>query len=273
MLPPAGQCYNSNQINLVMNSVIRQHKNIRHAIREYRPLVKCSLGDLSLYGLVDTGNSTMNAISSQLAKLLFGNDLSLALEHISTKIGTAKKGVNLKVLGRCKEPLNFQFNGVSRIFKTRPIVIEGLNTALNISGPFLHHNRIDHLISKNAIRVDSKLVPLTRPDLLPKNAIYYTAELPEVSTPAPPPLINRTSVPISKANSSPTPMQIAEIEDIKDQYRSYLLNDQNIPPWSVTYVRIRLSPTPKTTLTGVLEVSTDFMSRTECHPAIRAFSI
>ena len=129
--------------------------------REYAPYVTCTLNGITVHALIDSGNTSFNAINENLAQKLFGNNFRNKLQPVVNKsIGTAKKGISLDVLGKVRQPLKLKLGHVAVTLKTYPIVIKGLNSAFNISGPFLARYGLDLLLSKQAIRVKGRLVPL-----------------------------------------------------------------------------------------------------------------
>ena len=108
---------------------------------------------------MDGGNTASNAISYDLFR-----KLGFSKEDITTDqfplLGTAKQGEKLDVLGVAKEPLILRMGGLDIEFKTRPLVIDGLAMAFNVSGPFMRENHIDHLCSENALLIRRKKIPL-----------------------------------------------------------------------------------------------------------------
>jgi hypothetical protein len=77
-------------------------------------------------------------------------------------VGTAKKGATLKVLGEVPRALWMHFTAVPRLppIRVRPAVVEGLAMECNISGPFMKGHSIDHLHTKDALRMKGTLIPL-----------------------------------------------------------------------------------------------------------------
>ena len=99
-----------------------------------------------------------------------------------TKLRTAKEGTQLQILGELSASVPLRFGGLPKAFPTRFVVIEGLTHDINISGPFLRANKIDQLHSKDALRIDGHLVPLSVPRkrrLYPKeaSAVYVVGDV------------------------------------------------------------------------------------------------
>src|SRR5712671_2975038 len=128
----------------------------------FKPLCPIKINGTPVFALIDSGNVVVNAISEKFAKELFGQDYMTHIQPLRnyTHVGTAEKGAKMRVLGITKKTLPLRFGGVSMQFHTRPIVIQGLTTSINISGPFLAENGIDQLHSKGALRIKGKLVKL-----------------------------------------------------------------------------------------------------------------
>jgi hypothetical protein len=91
-------------------------------------------------------------------------------------IGTAKKGATLKVLGELPRALWMHFTSVPQVppIRVRPAVVEGLAMECNISGPFLKGHQIDHLHTKDSLRIKGTLIPLMASLALggPKRHVY-----------------------------------------------------------------------------------------------------
>ena len=68
-----------------------------------------------------------------------------------SSVGTAKKGAQLKVLGRLKRKVKMFFAGTNYYLETRPLVIENLTSEMNISMPFMKKNNIIQDHSKGCI--------------------------------------------------------------------------------------------------------------------------
>ena len=137
------------------------------------------IGTITCKALVDSGNLFRNVISKQF---LFTLGLTLAdlvpLDGPSS-VGTAKEGAGLKILGRLKRPIHLSLAGVDTKFKTRPVVLDGLSMAFNLSGPFLKKHNIDQIHSTNSLRVQGREVPLVA-NLIPQEvekteALAYVA--------------------------------------------------------------------------------------------------
>jgi hypothetical protein len=122
---------------------------------------------------VDSGNEWRTAISEEFAKAL--GYPRAKLRAISEKaVGTAKNGATIRILGEVPEPLRFHFEQGPSLgtFLMRPAVLESLSSPVNISGPFLHHHRIDQLHSRGALQVRGGLVPVHAAKQAPTCWVY-----------------------------------------------------------------------------------------------------
>ncbi len=113
--------------------------------------------------LVDSGNLWRTCISPDFLKELGGDKSQLQPLSVTT-LGTAKQGANLKVLGETKAPVKVRFGAQEQTFKVKPVVIEGLNMKMNLSGPFLKQHGIDQLHTRDCILVGGREVGLLRGD-------------------------------------------------------------------------------------------------------------
>ena len=109
--------------------------------------------------LVDSGNVWRNAISYDFFRRLGLTDSDL--KPINQKIvRTAHKEGELRVMGETRRPLRLQLGNLETRFTIRPVVLESLGMAINLSGPFLKKHNIDQIHSKNALRVQGQYIPL-----------------------------------------------------------------------------------------------------------------
>ena len=71
-------------------------------------------------------------------------------------VRTAKSGTSLNIIGTTKPPVTITFfdqNGKRIQFRTKFVVIKGLSMQINIAGPFLADNGIDHLHSRGLLKM------------------------------------------------------------------------------------------------------------------------
>jgi hypothetical protein len=120
-----------------------------NGLKNFRPFCPVKLNGVATYALVDSGNLVINAISDRFARRVFGAELDSNLIPVTAQIGTAKKGEDgiLDIMGMIRTPMTLRFGGTSITYKTRPIVIRGFNSDLNIARHFLAKHGIDQLHS------------------------------------------------------------------------------------------------------------------------------
>ena len=104
---------------------------------DYRCLLPIQLKDFKLVALLDTGNTWKSAISKELATKLGVVMDRLIPPEPGFRLATADQTADLKVLGQLPGPLIFRA-GEGR-YRVRPVVIEGLNGHMNLSGPWMAH--------------------------------------------------------------------------------------------------------------------------------------
>lgn len=124
---------------------------------EYSPFVAVDINGIQIVAMLDSGNTYANVISSSLCKRLGLTDEDLrATEH--QQIGTAKSGVNLRVLGQTKNSIPLRILGINHTFRIKPVIIKNLSMDLNICGPFLHKHGIDQLHAERCIEYKGQKV-------------------------------------------------------------------------------------------------------------------
>ncbi len=134
-----------------MSSAIDAEKNKER----FGSFVSTTLDCVPVQALIDSGNLWRCAISLDCASKL--GIQKQDLRPCPTKIiHTAKTGSSLSVLGELPRHLNLRFGSLEKVFKIRPVVIDGLSMLFNISGPFLQANGIDLINSKKCIRIKGK---------------------------------------------------------------------------------------------------------------------
>ena len=116
------------------------------------------INDTAVSALVDSGNTAGNCISLSFARKLGLKDDDI--ESIKDRIGTAKKGESLQVVGKTKQRMKIRFGGLNFSYKTRPFVIKHLTSNVNISLPFLEKHKIDQIHSTKCLKVKGKSVKM-----------------------------------------------------------------------------------------------------------------
>ncbi len=129
----------------------------------YGPYVTVRVNDYPCTAMVDSGNLWRTVLSKK-----FADRIGLTQDQLRpisvTHLGTAKEGAAMRVLGETKKPVTLRMGGVALSFRLRPLVVDGLSMDMNISGPFLQQQGIDHLHSQQCLSVKGKKVPLRAAD-------------------------------------------------------------------------------------------------------------
>ena len=126
--------------------------------KTYKNYAKTKLNGHSVAGYIDSGNTFNNVILIELfQKLGFHLDHLRPVKH---RVGTAHKNSKLSLIGQLKEKILLQFNGISKTFYIKPVVVKNLSMPFNISGPFLQKNEIDILHTQRCLRIGSEISKL-----------------------------------------------------------------------------------------------------------------
>ena len=128
------------------------------------------------HALVDSGNLWKDVISDKFAKVLgLGpKQLRPATQH---RVGTAKDGAELQVMGEVRTPIAMRIAQTGQLFRFRPAVIKGLSMDVNISQGWLAQHKWDHYHSTGHLRIggqDVRLVPHETAEARPAVAAAYT---------------------------------------------------------------------------------------------------
>jgi len=114
--------------------------------------VKFKLFKRDIYGLalVDTGNLVKGTlVSSEFWKTIGGK----MLEESNARVNTAEKGgKGLRVLGKGKR-IRFYLYGLDRRFEVEPIVIEGLNHAVNFGIEFFRQQEVSISCTEKEVKL------------------------------------------------------------------------------------------------------------------------
>ena len=154
------------------NAVIESDHN---SIKQYLP---CPVnGLLETSALIDSGNLYRSAISLTLFQKLGLSDSDL--RPSTRRVGTAKQGADLKVLGELTRNLSLSVGGLETKFKFRPVVIEGLTMPISLHSSFLRFHHWDQLHAKEALLIQGRQVPLVAHSVGPVD--YLSAVCPLTS--------------------------------------------------------------------------------------------
>ena len=126
---------------------------------EYKTFLPCTIEDTVTVGMCDTGNTFHSVISEDLASAVGVNLDDLRQVSGKETVGTASEGEELTVLGQVRKRLVMKLSANTRPIYIRPMVVQGLSMALNLSGPWMarHAMTID---PGRSLRYDGKKLPL-----------------------------------------------------------------------------------------------------------------
>ena len=256
------------RMNGLICSVTNNPDEVIKQLREfggYKPYCPVNLNGQNTSALVDSGNMVVNAISEKYATRIFGDKLSEHLRPFSTSIGTAKKGSkhNLDIIGVLNHPMKLRLGGLPRTFRTRPLVIRNFSSDMNISGPFMAKNGIDHLHSQGCLMVmGKKIMLMTRSQPRRIEALTISSEAEEVTTPHDSHRNHQQKEKVSKKGGESSQLSYA-----------YVAEDRIIPANSAIFLRMRIPDIEKRKVKpgeGLLHVGEKFMETSEAHPVICA---
>ena len=142
----------------IINNIAIQKSEKEAHYSVYAPV---KLNGVATNALIDSGNLVCNAVGLPFAKQILGvDDIKPYIEAVRCRIGTAEKGKSMRIVGIFKKAVDLSFGSGTKPYRTKPLVFASLNSELNICGPFLAKHKIDHLHSRQGLRVQGKLVPL-----------------------------------------------------------------------------------------------------------------
>lgn len=126
---------------------------------KYPLYVRCRIRNKVIFGFLDSGNTSLPALSVQAARRLGLSDQIQPLRERS--IGTARKDSKLGISGYLRVSIALMTkDGYDPTFSTNMLVLDGLAMDLNLSGPFLRTHHLDHVISKDALVHKGMEIPL-----------------------------------------------------------------------------------------------------------------
>ena len=123
--------------------------------KRYLPVL---LEGRSYPSLVDSGNTYHSCISAKCALQIGFQPHQLRPVH--DRVGVAAGEQRLKILGQLPRAIPLQIGGLDTRLNFQPVVVKGLTTDVNISGPFMKRHGMDQLHSEGVIRFQGKRLPL-----------------------------------------------------------------------------------------------------------------
>ena len=145
----------ANETLSLIGQVGKTWEEVDETAKQFLPIV---IKGIECYALVDSGNLFRTCISEHLM-----NKLNVKLEDLSgitDKVGTAKKGDKLQVLGEFPHHVYIKLGESSTRFKTRPVVVRDLNMPMNLSAKFLKMHNMSQLHGSGKLLVQGIKIPL-----------------------------------------------------------------------------------------------------------------
>ena len=229
---------------------------------QYKPYCPINLNGNHTHALIDSGNQVVNAISEKFARKIFGDKFQENIKPFHSSVGTAQKGqgYNLQILGIVRNPMRLRLGGLNRNFRTKPIVIRNFSTDMNIGGPFLTLQGIDHLHSIGCLRVLGKLIELSsNPRRKPSIEVQAMEEQMERARPSLRPILKREVKRRAK--------EAAEIS------HAYVAETRVIPPNEAIFLKLRVPDVERRKLQpgeGLMKAENKFQENARVIPAICA---
>jgi len=129
------------------------HKNEPRGYPGYLPIV---VEGLPCCALMDSGNQVASLISEELMKSLGIRRAELRPYPHGLKAANQDR---LAVLGKVPKPLTMRVQSLQTVFTFRPLVVQGLNMELNLSGPTMRRLHMEHLHGKGLVKIQGQLTP------------------------------------------------------------------------------------------------------------------
>ena len=126
----------------------------------YQAGMTVTLGGVQMDALLDSGNNFRTVMSLAAFEKAGFNKKRLCAMPQHTLVVTAEADRKLKIVGQFQTPIKVELGTSGQALYVRPVVIPGMGSSLNISGPTLYENGIDLLTSRNAIMMKGQVIPL-----------------------------------------------------------------------------------------------------------------
>ena len=129
----------------------------------FRPMCPIKINGVPTFALLDSGNTVAPAISKTFARKIFNDrDVRKHLRPMTREIGSGSKNAPLDVMGITKQKVKLKLGNHPHELKTHLLVINHLNSNVNISGPFMMKHGMDQLHSKGCLRFNGKNIKLVK---------------------------------------------------------------------------------------------------------------
>ena len=126
----------------------------------YKAGLTVTIGGVQMEALFDSGNNFKTVMSLNAFQKAGFSRRRLVPVSATTHVVTAETDRRLEIIGQFQSPIKVQLGQSGQELYVRPVVIPGMGTSLNISGPTLMRNGIDLLTSKNCIMMRGRIIPL-----------------------------------------------------------------------------------------------------------------
>ncbi len=163
--------HDQNQIRrtvAVDNAKITEKHHNNQKFKHYLPI---EIKGHRCRAVVDSGNRWRNIMSEDFATRIGIRTSDLRPLQQNTKVTSVRAGADLHVLGETREPLTMKLKHTGKTYTTRLVVIGGMHSAFNLSGPWLKTMGWDDLHSQGCLMIDRQPVPL----------VHHAAAAPQVS--------------------------------------------------------------------------------------------
>lgn len=142
---------------------------------DYRTHLPVLVGGTICTALVDSGNVWHDVISTQLARKL--GVMHQLVPGAQSRIGTAKGGAELKILGKVPRALKITTLAHGLEFWSKPYVLEGLTVDFNLAGPTLKRLGAEQLYGAGELRLQGCCLRLTSPRTTKETLTYAPPEV------------------------------------------------------------------------------------------------
>ena len=146
------------------------------ASQGFQKFLPVSILGRGVWTIPDSGNCWHSAISSQFMHTVGFQECQLK-QVKKNKIATAKVGTHLRVLGQLPQPIPmviYSDQGEKIVEMIQPHVVENLNSAVNISGPYMAERGWVHDLKTGTMKIKGKACSMKAPSKM-KNRVKIQA--------------------------------------------------------------------------------------------------
>ena len=131
--------------------------NLKNDFKNFLPL---TVAGTKVHALLDSGNNYHNAMSLSFFKSL-GFELSDIERIEGNPVVSTAQGHDLQVMGVPKHPLTVSLGPFLNVTKIRPVIINNLNTHMNLSGPWMKQMKFVQNFAEGYVLFRNKELPLS----------------------------------------------------------------------------------------------------------------